>query len=297
MRSRGREDKALEQVLQLREAHVESVGFNVLAIDLLNALGRFDQSKAILESLLAEHPGDPRVYLKWSGTLMAADMRTHDGRVQPATIEAIRERLEEGLEKTGRHQSLLHRLVGLAMRQDQWDRATELCNELVERFPNDALARVQLSECALKLGNTDEALRWAKKATEIDPTQFSAWNNRAWILATEKGELARAKRFVNRALQLAPGHASLLDTAGWIEYLDKDADEAIRLLERSIRQGETAVARYHLAKAFLLRAEKTTLEETRREALAGAKENFERYLELAPSGEYAGEVQKSLKEM
>ncbi len=297
MRSREREDEALEQVLQLREAHVESVGFNVLAVDLLNALGRYDRSKKILESLIAEHPADPRMYLKYADTLMLADTAAHGGEVQPETIQTVRGLLEEGLEKTGRHQILLHKQVELAMRQDQWDRATELCNELVERFPNDAVARVRLSECALQLGRTDEALRWARKATEIDPTQFSAWNNRAWILATEKGELTRAKNFVNQALRLSPRHPSLLDTAGWIEYLDKDADEAIRLLERSIRQGETAVARYHLAKAFLLRAEKTTLEETRREALAEAKENFERYLELAPSGEYAEEVQKSLQEM
>jgi len=88
------------------------------------------------------------------------------------------------------------------------------------------------------------------KLWSIDPTDVANANNMAWILATEKKDYNRARDLINRCMRLVPNHPQVLDTAGWIEFLDERYEEAIEDFLASIKYGDNAQARYHLGRAY-----------------------------------------------
>jgi len=165
------------------------------------------------------------------------------------------------------------------------------------------LSWVRLGECLVHLKEYDEALASTRKAVEIDPSQFTAWNNMAWILAVQKRDLGQARLYAQNALRLSPDHPMLLDTAAWVEYQLGDADRAIELLERSVKTFEaanvpvSAVVRYHLGMAYKLRLDKAAADADRKRARDEAVKNLKAYLQGEPSGEHAAEAQKLLKDL
>ena len=137
-----------------------------------------------------------------------------------------------------------------------------------------------------KTGNIDEAIRWGMRLWTIDPTDLANANNLAWILATEKKDLNTARDMIERVIRLMPNQPQLLDTAGWIAFLSGRYDAAGDLLQSSLRQVETADARYHQGRLFevLQRADE-------------ARAEYEKALKLGLQGKDKQDAEKRLKEL
>ena len=83
-------------------------------------------------------------------------------------------------------------------------------------------------------GRNDKALATFDKALKIDPNDYFALNNKAWVLAKiNKPEEALA--VINKALDIAPNFDSALDTKGFILYELKQYKEALRFIEAGSR--------------------------------------------------------------
>ena len=81
-------------------------------------------------------------------------------------------------------------------------------------------------------GKTDAAIDAYRTVLAIDPNLGAAANNLAWLYASEKpGELAEAQRMAARAVEASPDVAAFRDTLGWILFLRKQFDEALRELQ------------------------------------------------------------------
>ena len=113
---------------------------------------------------------------------------------------------------------------------------------------------------AADLSEADAAIRrgdWAKAAIAYDRI-IAATDGRSVLVLNNMayaqsmlGNHAKARDFADRALQLAPENASVLDTAGWVRFRSgQDLDEARRLLRRAAELApQNQTIKLHLAEA------------------------------------------------
>ena len=73
-----------------------------------------------------------------------------------------------------------------------------------------------------------------RRAVEIDPKHHPAWNNIAWLVAEQRGDLDKALSASKRALELAPGTAIYEDTLGFVQLARGDLNEAAAAFGKAI---------------------------------------------------------------
>jgi tetratricopeptide (TPR) repeat protein len=100
------------------------------------------------------------------------------------------------------------------------------------------------------LGQVDDAVRWGTRLWNLDPLHAANANNLAWILATERKDYQRANELVRRSMQLVPNDPQVLDTAGWVAFLQDDYERATTYLLESINRRDNPEARYHLGRVY-----------------------------------------------
>jgi len=130
--------------------------------------------------------------------------------------------------------------------ESRYSRMPDRLPELRSYMPSVRIYSLSL----YRMGKVDESLKWGMMLWSLDPTDVANANNMAWILATERKDYARARDMIQRCMRLVPNHPQVLDTAGWIEFLDQRYEQAIEYFLASIRYGETAEAHYHLGRAY-----------------------------------------------
>jgi len=164
----------------------------------------------------------------------------------------------------------------------KYSRMPEQLPELRPYMPSIRIYSLSL----YRMGKTAEALKWGMMLWSLDPTDVANANNMAWILATERRDFDRARELIDRCRRLVPNHPQVLDTAGWIEFLDKRYEEAIESFLASIKYGDNAEARYHLGRVY--------------EAIERpdeAREEYKKALELGLRDEEKAEAEHRLKQL
>jgi uncharacterized protein HemY len=72
----------------------------------------------------------------------------------------------------------------------------------------------------------------------------------AWILAVDKKDYVKARELIDRCKRLVPNHPQVLDTSGWINFLEERLKEAEEDFKGSIKYGDNAEAHYHLGRLY-----------------------------------------------
>jgi tetratricopeptide (TPR) repeat protein len=125
------------------------------------------------------------------------------------------------------------------------------------------------------------------KVIELDPSSIKAHNNLAWLHATQKqGKVDVALKLAKKAKELSPNPA-VIDTLGWIYYLNGMYDEAVSELETSVKGAPwNSTILYHLGAAYYKN-------EQREQALS----EFERALKINSNFPEANEAIKLVEEI
>lgn len=90
-----------------------------------------------------------------------------------------------------------------------------------------------LADANHELGNHAASDKAYDELLEIDPKNALALNNYSYYLSLRNERLEDALTMVKKALQIAPGQASYLDTHGWVLYLLGRYDEALVPLKKA----------------------------------------------------------------
>lgn len=101
-----------------------------------------------------------------------------------------------------------------------------------------------------EVGKGDAALKWGLMAWVVKPDDMANANNMAWILAVERGEYDKARKMIEPFLGQTPVPPALLDTAGWIAFLDGRHEDAIGYLLASTKERDDADTHYHLGRVY-----------------------------------------------
>ncbi|MGP1345222.1 MAG: tetratricopeptide repeat protein [Phycisphaerales bacterium] len=132
---------------------------------------------------------------------------------------------------------------------------------LLERFSDDDAVRFQLHKTRglahLQMGQSDKAIEDFQQAVRIDDTDIVCLNNTAYILATDKNDVAGALPYAERAAALAPNEPVILDTLGTV-YLGMDPpryEDARAVLQQAAAIADTpdeiVPTQLHLAQVLL----------------------------------------------
>ncbi len=163
-------------------------------------------------------------------------------------IEKFSEPVDAVLEKANKHI-----LSALMQGSGKVDEALELCEELLEsastvREQSSILMRIAVAHETKE--DWAQAQESYVKALKLDKDNLFALNNLAYLLSDKLNNPNEALPYAKRATELS-NHPAVLDTLGWVYYQLGRYQDAIAQFTR-IRRGETDFpdAIYHLAETF-----------------------------------------------
>ncbi len=123
--------------------------------------------------------------------------------------------------------------------------------EVTALAPSLINPQLQLGILYEQAGQFAEAMQRYRAILKVQPNNAVALNNLAYALAVHAKQTAEALPLARKSLTLSPGNPTVLDTAGWIEHLAGNDQEAARLLGQALRLGTTNADIYlHAAIVF-----------------------------------------------
>lgn len=154
-------------------------------------------------------------------------------------------------------------------KQGQTERAVALYKKALAEVPNDPAMALSLARVYESAKQRDQAIAQYESLLKAHPDNLLAANNLAALLGTPDSSPADLQRALELAKPLeATGEPAFLDTLAWIYYLSGDVEKAKTLQGQAVekapkvsvfqyhlgmiysKQGDTAKAREHLAKAL-----------------------------------------------
>ena len=110
--------------------------------------------------------------------------------------------------------------------------------------PKDTRVRAYLAGTYARSGRYKPAIEQYQILTQADPMGVIAWNDLAWLYQQDKDP--RALETAERAYQIEPENARVLDTLGWILYEKDDTARAVQLLQKAVDKApDSGEVRYH----------------------------------------------------
>lgn len=151
------------------------------------------------------------------------------------------------------HASFLYQAQAEILRKmDNKKAALGLLTEAVKNLPDDPellYSQVLLLDPYEDKDRLDNAL---KQLLEIEPNNPSYLNAYAYTLALQNRRLAEARKYAEQALEMTPDQASILDTLGYIAFLQNDFKTAISSLSQAYEISHSFNIGLRLAKALYM---------------------------------------------
>ena len=249
----GRGDEALEQLDHIELPMLKQAQALHLRAQLRLGKARNADARADIDLLIAEKPS-AKLYLFRAATWLPAERERGDADVELA-LKVDPKSVEAWLTKAGRASD--------QRRFDLADAALASAAAIAPKSRDVASSRVQLASLR---GDRVTALRFADAMVAQYP-DATALNERCWLKATLNVAFDTALADCEKALALAPGRASILDSRGFVRLRSGALDAAITDYDAALkaspsqsaslygrglaraRKGDTAAATADLAAA------------------------------------------------
>ena len=276
-----REPHALKPLISLAHAQARQGDFDGAASTLIRAQEKAPEHEGVARDLIGVYlkSGKPEQALKVAqdvqkrrpqdaaGHLLEGDVRAFTKK-WPDAERAYRAALKVDSRSSAAAVRVYRVLVVSGRRQE----AVEFAADWTARNPTDVQLRMAVAEVALASKDYATAVQQYEAALRNDPNNAVILNNLAWSL----GELKDPKAIgiAERAVQLAPNSAIVLDTLGMLHLRLGDAKRGFELLER-VRQLEPERLDLRLHYAIgLLQTGRTQEGKAELQELAAAKADF-----------------------
>jgi tetratricopeptide (TPR) repeat protein len=163
---KGDTAKAIETNLAIFKLDPSNAAVGQSIIAQIAQFGSPDKALPIIDSLLAQNPGDPQMLrTKWLLQLKAGRFKqaitTGEEYVKADTAAATLDYFQ--------------RQIGAAQSDSNAAMVQTLAAKAAAKFPNDASLQLLLAQNYRKAGQMQQALIAARRATEVDPKNANAW--------------------------------------------------------------------------------------------------------------------------
>ncbi len=194
--------------------------------------GDFEKARLYYEKALKLAPDQPHIYLEYGAFLEKIG----------AFAEAEKVYLQ-ALKKTDQPFHFYETLLRLYLRQNQYEKALEIINELEKQFGSPPRLRLQKALILLDLDRLEEAIKILKRITEEDPQNYTAWFYLG-VAYEKKGELEKA----THAFERIPPKDELYPLAlRRLAEILKDPQVLVQLFERAFAERPNDKGLYVLA--------------------------------------------------
>ncbi|WP_395375543.1 tetratricopeptide repeat protein [Marinicella sp. W31] len=149
----------------------------------------------------------------------------------------------------------------------QYDRASTVLNQALQLFKDDQqllYARAMLAESQDDLASMEKDLMHILK---LSPDNANAMNALGYSWANRSLRLQEAKQYIEKAYELDPKNAPIIDSMGWVYYRLGDLDKAEKYLRMAIELGPADAEIYlHIIEVLDVKGETGKAQEFRQKA-------------------------------
>ena len=215
----------------------ETLAAKLLLAEVLFRTGDPDTATEVAQHTARDHPQDA------SAKVALGDLYGRTGRYDEAAAvyEAALRQLPDAATLRRYHVALTH--AGRA------EEARRVVEDWLERRPDDADTRFFLAGELMRQGDYGAAAGQYETLRADHPERAVLWNNLAWLYGALGDE--RALAYAEKAVELQPDSAQIVDTLGWLLVERGDTERALPLLARAWAQaaGNPSIG-YHYAEAL-----------------------------------------------
>lgn len=247
-----------EKAVQYIRQGPETLPFRLTAANMLLEARHYLQAEGILKQIVAGDNAPAEVYLlladlvyeqrhnlaaalAWldkaptSGPaavkawLLRCQLMAEAGRIQEALTAA-----REGVEKFPDSAEIRDLEIRLLAREKKLDQALAQTRLAVEKWPDNPGLAFLYGSLLDETGKKQEALEVMEKLLKTDPDNFQAMNYIGFTLAEQGRDLARALELLQKADELSPDQAYIVDSLAWALYKSGKLQEALKQIRRAV---------------------------------------------------------------
>ena len=134
--------------------------------------------------------------------------------------------------------------------QSNWNDARRELKSILSAKGENPQAEQWLGMLEASSGNKAAAIQSFRKVLETQPDNAIALNNLAYLLVESGDQTEEPLRHAQRAVELDPKNPDFADTLGWVLFRRGVYPVAVTHLERAASMKPTAIRQYHLAMAY-----------------------------------------------
>jgi len=225
---------ALKKALAIKPDYLDA---QLAQVALESHQGNYEKAVAISHQIQKQQKGSPVGYIAEGDLLMA--------QKKPALATKAYEHAFE-INKSGPAMLKIHSSLSQAGKIPE---ANSRLVQWLKEHPENAASRMYLAGVYLASRDNKAAIEQYWIILKQAPDYVPALNNLATAYQQEKNPLA--VEYAEKAYQLAPGSAAILDTLGWILVEKGDTARGLPLLEKAVSLApEAADIRYHRGAAL-----------------------------------------------
>jgi Flp pilus assembly protein TadD len=109
----------------------------------------------------------------------------------------------------------------------------DLYDKVVEYRPDSESVVLGKAELLLRMDKVDEAIREYRRAVKRWPDSAMSLNALGYTLADRTTKYREAARLIEKALDLEPESAAIIDSWGWVLYRQGEHEQALAELKRA----------------------------------------------------------------
>jgi len=272
-------DKALEEFIRLAELDKRNVEINYYAGVLALQLDKLDKAQKYLEKVLklggrvqetnyylgqvAEQRGDLRAamnrysFVRHGEFYFNAQLRIVSILAEKKDYDAAIEHLQTVRIDSSKQRLQLILLEGDLLREaERFSAAKDYYTRVLNSMPNETSVRYARALVAEKLGDLDLLESDLQTILKQEPANAQVLNALGYTLADRTNRYEEALIYIQRALELEPDDAAVVDSMGWVLYRMGNYPQAIEHLRRAAQLSQDPEIAAHLGEVLWVSGDK-----------------------------------------
>ncbi|WP_455365218.1 tetratricopeptide repeat protein [Kaarinaea lacus] len=272
-------DKALAEFIRLAEVDERNAEINYYAGVLALQLKKLDDAQTYLEKVLklgnrvqetnyylgqvAEERGDIRKamnrysFVRHGEFYFSAQLRMVSILADEKNYDAAMEQLRSIRVNSSKQRLQVILLEGDLLREaERYPDAKDFYTKVLNSMPNETSVRYARALVAEKLGDLEMVESDLQTILQQEPANAQVLNALGYTLADRTTRYEEALKYIQRAMELEPDDAAVVDSMGWVHYRLGDYNKAIKHLRRAIELSQDPEIAAHLGEVLWVSGDK-----------------------------------------
>jgi tetratricopeptide (TPR) repeat protein len=192
-------------------------------------LGQLSEAKKNEDEAIAYYRN-----VKGGESLMAAQIRIAYLLSKRGQFDEARQLLQQAPAANDQQRVQLVMAEAQLLRDEKkFEEAYQLLNQTREKFPDQPDLIYDTAMMADQVGKPDVFEKLMRQLIKLKPDHAQAYNALGYGLLERNERIPEAMQLVEKALELAPDDASIMDSVGWGYYRNGKLDESVKILRRA----------------------------------------------------------------